>query len=83
MTIKTVNSNENASTVVSNLRDMHHGKWVNSLCATRGIEDLTDGLELLEQLHNEGIVEKRTIGAFPLYRFAFRFPSHETLKVVK
>lgn len=68
MGLYSVKLNSIPQRIVQNLRDDHHGKPVNLPCALRGV-DFSDGLEVLKELMREGIVRKREVGGYPLYRY--------------
>lgn len=58
---KKVIPEEAKTIIIENLRDMHHGKPVNEMCAIRGIDDLGLAFGALHALIGENLVEKRPI----------------------
>lgn len=43
-------------TIIDNLKNIHHGKVVNSMCATRGVDDFSMALNMLQSLIEENVV---------------------------
>jgi len=75
---KKVTQEEAKAIIIENLRDMHHGKPVNEMCAVRGIDDLSIAFKALRALIGENLVKKQTITltnvhgrqiSAPLYRY--------------
>lgn len=48
-------------TIIDNLKDMHSCKWVNDMCAMRGLDDLSFAFDTLRALIRENIVEIQRI----------------------
>lgn len=48
-------------TIISNLKDMHHGKAVNAMCATRGVDNFSMAVNALQSLIDENVVKIKRI----------------------
>ena len=49
------------STIIDNLKNIHHGKFVNIWCVVRGIDDFSLATKALDALIGENVVERRAI----------------------
>jgi hypothetical protein len=43
-------------TIIANLKNTHHGKAVNGMCATRGVDDFSMAFNTLQTLIEENVV---------------------------
>lgn len=49
------------NTIIDNLKNMHFGKWVNDMCAIRGLSDFSLAYDVLGVLISEKRVEVKRI----------------------
>jgi len=75
---KEITPEDAKSTIIDNLKNMHHGKWVNEMCAIRGLDDISLASDALHALIGESIVKIQRIPLTdklgratyaPLYRY--------------
>jgi hypothetical protein len=75
---KKITPEDAKNTIIDNLKNMHHGKPVNEMCATRGLTDFSLASDALHSLIGENVVEVERISltdalgrhySVPLYRY--------------
>jgi len=54
---KKLTDDENKEMIIDNLKNIHHGKWVNIWCAVRNVESIELGHKFLNVLLEENKVE--------------------------
>jgi len=47
--------------IIDNLKNMHSSKWVNDMCAIRGLNDFALAFDTLQSLISKNIVEMQRI----------------------
>jgi len=70
---KKIGKDEAKATIIANLRDMHHCKWVNYCCAVHGIDDIEFSHKILNSLIDERVVDVHLVsipnGRLTMYRY--------------
>lgn len=62
-----MSTDDDMKAIVANLRRYHSGKWVNSAVAIGSLEPRA--FMLLDELVNDGIIERKYINGYPLVRY--------------